>query len=184
MRLPLLAALALGWLTVTAAAAQTASPTHTVFLLGNTAQGRLPTARPRPPRHVLEQQTTPFTVVHLGDIVANEGLAAKKDMALSTQEKGRADTLIALVRGLPLGRIYFVPGDKDWANSGRDGLKAVRRLAKYIEKQLPGQNAFVLTNGCPGPEVVDVAPVVETLAFSGSYQVSPENSAVRPGLPY
>jgi hypothetical protein len=114
----------------------------------------LPTTRLQQLRQVLEQQKTPFTVVHLGDIVGNEGLASKKDSVLSEQEKTRADAFINLVKGLPLGKIYFVPGDKDWANSGRQGLKAVRRLENYIEKQLPGQNAFVPTNGCPGPEVV------------------------------
>ncbi|TDN37172.1 hypothetical protein E4631_06980 [Hymenobacter sp. UV11] len=180
MRLPLLPALALGWLTFTAAAAQSTSPAHTVFLLGNTAQGRLPAARLRQLRRVLEQQATPFTVVHLGDIVANAGLASKKDTALSTQEKGRADTLLALVRGLPLGKIYFVPGDKDWANSGRDGLKAVRRLEKYIEKELPGQNAFVPTGGCPGPEVVDVAPLVRLVALNTPWFTHPYDKPEAP----
>ena len=173
MRLPLLAALAFCWLTVTSVFAQTAPPAHTVFLLGNTAQGELPTARLRLLRQVLEQQRTPFTVVHLGDIVGNEGLASKKDTALSQQEKSRADAFIGLVQGLPLGKIYFLPGDKDWANSGRDGLKAVRRLEKYIEKQLPGQNAFVPTNGCPGPEVVDVAPLVRLVALNTPWFTHP-----------
>jgi hypothetical protein len=153
--------------------AQTGAPAHTVFLLGNTAQGELPSARLRLLRQVLEQQKTPFTVVHLGDIVGNEGLASKKDTAFSQQEKSRADAFINLVKGLPLGKIYFVPGDKDWANSGRDGLKAVRRLEKYIEKELPGQNAFVPTNGCPGPEVVDVAPLVRLVALNTPWFTHP-----------
>ncbi|RYY10062.1 MAG: hypothetical protein EOO36_21210, partial [Cytophagaceae bacterium] len=142
-------------------------------MLGNTAKGDLPTARLQALHQALARQTTPFTVVHLGDIVANEGLAAKKDTALSQAEKGRADALIALVKGLPLGKIYFVPGDKDWANSGRAGLKAVRRLEKYIEQQLPGQNAFLPTNGCPGPEVVDVAPLVRLVALNTPWFTHP-----------
>ncbi len=167
------ALLAAGWLISTPILAQTAQPAHTVFLLGNTAQGELPAARLRLLRQALEQQKTPFTVVHLGDIVSNEGLASKQDSALSQQEKGRADALINLVKGLPLGKIYFVPGDKDWANSGRNGLKAVRRLEKYIEKELPGQNAFVPTNGCPGPEVVDIAPLVRLVALNTPWFTHP-----------
>ena len=153
--------------------AQTTPPAHTVFLLGNTAQGALPTARLQQLRQVLAQQQHPFTVVHLGDIVGNEGLAASQDTALSQPEKSRADALIGLVRGLPLGKIYFVPGDKDWANSGRNGLKAVRRLEKYIEHQLPGQNAFVPTGGCPGPEVIDVAPLVRLVALNTPWFTHP-----------
>ena len=154
-------------------AAQTTPPAHTVFLLGNTAQAKLPANRLKLLRTKLEQQTGPFTVVHLGDIVANEGLATKRDTAVSQQARERADELIALVKNLPLGKIYFLPGDKDWANSGPAGLKAVRRLEKYIEKQLPGQNAFIPTNGCPGPEVVDVAPLVRLVAINTPWFTHP-----------
>jgi len=153
--------------------AQLVAPAHTVFLLGNTAQADLPTEHLRLLRQALEQQTGPFTVVHLGDIVSNTGLAAKGDSAQAQAERRRADALIALVKGLPQGKIYFLPGDKDWANSGPAGLKAVRRLEKYIEKQLPGQNAFIPTNGCPGPEVVDVAPLVRLVALNTPWFTHP-----------
>lgn len=149
------------------------APAHTVFLLGNTARADLPTARLKLLRQALEQQTGSFTVVHLGDIVSNAGLAAKGDTALAQAAQARADALIGLVKGLPQGKIYFLPGDKDWANSGPDGLKAVRRLEKYIEKQLPGQNAFLPTNGCPGPEVVDVAPLVRLVAINTPWFTHP-----------
>lgn len=73
-------------------------------------------------------------MVHLGDIMGNTGLATQGDTALAEATRTRADVLVTLVKGLPLGKIYFLPGDKDWANSGPTGLKAVRRLEKYIEK--------------------------------------------------
>ncbi|MBD2767987.1 hypothetical protein IC235_08785 [Hymenobacter sp. BT664] len=165
--------LAASLLITSSAAAQSPSPAHTVFLLGNTAQANLPAGRLQLLRQTLEQQTAPFTVVHLGDIVGNTGLAAKGDTALAQAERSRADALIGLVKGLPLGKIYFLPGDKDWANSGPAGLKAVRRLEKYIEKQLPGQNAFLPTNGCPGPEVVDVAPLVRLVAINTPWFTHP-----------
>jgi len=172
MRLPFLSALVALGLTISASA-QTALPAHTVFLLGNTAQADLPTTRLKLLRQTLEQQAGPFTVVHLGDIVGNTGFVAKGDTALAQATRTRADALIALVKGLPQGKIYFLPGDKDWANSGRDGLKTVRRLEKYIEKQLPGQNAFIPTNGCPGPEVVDVAPLVRLVAINTPWFTHP-----------
>ena len=31
------------------------------------------------------------------------------------------------------GKLIFTPGDKDWNNSGRDGLKSVRRLEEQVE---------------------------------------------------
>ncbi len=166
--------LAAGLLLAGPAPAQTAPPpAHTVFLLGNTAPGDLSPTRLQAFRRTLAQQTGPFTVVHLGDMVGNHGLASKKDTADFARAKARADALIGLVKGLPLGKIYFLPGDKDWDNSGPDGLKAVRRLEKYIEKQLPGQNAFVPSNGCPGPEVVDVAPLVRLVAINTPWFTHP-----------
>ena len=173
MRSIFLSALLASGLAAGTLSAQTIPAAHTVFLLGNTAQADLPPARLKLLRQQLEQQTGPFTVVHLGDIVGNTGLVAKGDTALAQAERDRADALIALVKGLPQGKIYFLPGDKDWANSGRDGLKAVRRLEKYIEKQLPGQNAFIPTNGCPGPEVVDVAPLVRLVAINTPWFTHP-----------
>ncbi|GAB2969338.1 metallophosphoesterase [Hymenobacter coalescens] len=143
---------------------QSVPAAHHVYLLGNTA-GPVPEARLQALRRTLEQETTPFTVVHLGDIVGNEGLSDKQDTTRAGLET-RANALLALVRGLPNGRIYFVPGDKDWNNSGRDGQKSVRRLEKYIEQQLGGQNAFIPSNGCPGPEIVDVAPLVRLVALN------------------
>ncbi|RSK50350.1 BamA/TamA family outer membrane protein [Hymenobacter rigui] len=152
--------------------AQSAAPAHTVFLLGNTATAELPTGHLQALRRTLEQQTGPFTVVHLGDIVGNEGLGSAKDSSQAGQT-ARADALIALVQGLPNGKIYFLPGDKDWANSGPDGLKRVRRLEKYIEDKLPGQNAFLPTGGCPGPEIVDVAPLVRLVAINSPWWTHP-----------
>ena len=173
MRLQFLSALAALGLSAGPLAAQTTPAAHTVFLLGNTAQAELPAARLKLLRATLEQQTGPFTVVHLGDIVGNTGLAAQSDSTLAQSARNRADELIALVKGLPQGKIYFLPGDKDWANSGPTGLKAVRRLEKHIEQQLPGQNAFIPTNGCPGPEIVDVAPLVRLVAINTPWFTHP-----------
>ena len=162
----------LGLVTALPLLAQQAPPAHTVFLLGNTATAELPASRLQALRRTLEQQTGPFTVVHLGDIVGNQGLGSAKDSSQAGQT-ARADALIALVQGLPNGKIYFLPGDKDWANSGPDGLKRVRRLEKYIEDKLPGQNAFVPTGGCPGPEIVDVAPLVRLVAINSPWWTHP-----------
>jgi hypothetical protein len=113
--------------------ARSAPPAHAVFLLGNMATAELPTRHLQALRRTRKQQTGPFTVVHLGDITGNNGLlGSAKDFSQAGQT-ARTDALIALVQGLPNGRIYFLPADKDWANSGPDGLKRVRRLDKYTE---------------------------------------------------
>lgn len=156
-----------------------ASPTHTVYLLGNTATTELPASRLQILRRALEQTSGTFTVVHLGDIVSSNGLGNKKDSA-RTGETERIDALLALVQGLPKGRIYFVPGDKDWDNSGPEGLKRVRRLEKYIEKQLGGQDAFLPSKGCPGPDIIDVAPNVRLVAINSPWWTHPYHKPEAP----
>ncbi|SNC64964.1 hypothetical protein SAMN06265337_1185 [Hymenobacter gelipurpurascens] len=158
---------------------QSVTPAHTVFLLGNTATAELPASHLQALRRTLEQQRGTFTLVHLGDIVGNEGLGSKRDSSQAGQT-ARADALIALVQGLPNGKLYFVPGDKDWANSGPDGLKRVRRLEKYIEDKLPDQNAFAPTGGCPGPEVIDVAPQVRLVAINSPWWTHPYEKTEAP----
>jgi hypothetical protein len=149
--------------------AQNQSAAHSVFLLGNTAGDAVSQAHLRALRQQLEQQKGPFTVVHLGDIAGNKGLKKEPE----AQTTARLDQLIGLVQGLPNGRIYFVPGDKDWDNSGPDGLKKVKRLEEYIEQKLPNQNAFLPTGGCPGPEIIDVAPNVRLVAINSPWWTHP-----------
>ncbi|MBC6609420.1 hypothetical protein H8B15_00710 [Hymenobacter sp. BT507] len=160
-------------------AQSSALPTHTVYLLGNTATAKLPTSHLQTLRRTLEQTPGTFTVVHLGDVVSNNGLGSKKD-SMRAGETERVDALIGLVKDLPKGRIYFVPGDKDWDNSGRDGLKRVRRLEKYIEKQLGGQDAFLPSNGCPGPDIIDVAPNVRLVAINSPWWTHPYHKPEAP----
>ncbi|WP_375435160.1 hypothetical protein [uncultured Hymenobacter sp.] len=164
---------AFGLATTSPVLAQTSTAaTHTVYLLGNTATADLPTTHLQALRKALEQQAGAFTVVHLGDMVGPQGLGTKQDSS-RTDETARIDALLALVKDLPNGKIYFVPGDRDWANSGPDGLKRVRRLEDYIEKRLPNQNAFAPTGGCPGPEVIDVAPNVRLVALNSPWFTHP-----------
>ncbi|SET50144.1 BamA/TamA family outer membrane protein [Hymenobacter actinosclerus] len=153
-------------------------PAHTVYLLGNTAGAELPARHLQALRRTLEGQTGPFTVVHLGDVVAAEGLGGKQDSSRTGQTE-RIDALIALVKGLPNGKLFFVPGDKDWDNSGPDGLKRVRRLEKYISKH-NGAHTFIPENGCPGPYIIDVAPQVRLVALNSPWFTHPYNKPEAP----
>lgn len=159
-------------------AQSTPAPDHKVFLLGNTAGANLPASHLNALRRTLEQQTGPFTVVHLGDVVSDEGLGNKQDSS-RTGQTARIDALLALVQGLPNGKIYFVPGDQDWDNSGPDGLKRVRRLEKYIEKH-NGKHTFIPEKGCPGPYIVDIAPLVRLVALNSPWFTHPYDKPEAP----
>ncbi len=94
-------------------------------------------------------EEAPFTLLHLGDIVKPGN---------PENWKSELDHIFKLVDGRENGQVIFTPGDKDWSNSGRGGLKTVRELEKLVESQKDGANIFLPSDGCPGPELVDLSP--------------------------
>jgi hypothetical protein len=142
---------------------------YPVYLIGNTATKSVPLENYTLLKQELDKETNPFTVVHLGDIALNNGWPE-----YPTQEQMvRLDQLIDLVKDNPKGKILFIPGDKDWNNSGKDGLKAVRRLEKYIQSKLPYKNGFVPGTGCPGPEIININPYLRIVAINSSWWMHP-----------
>lgn len=142
---------------------------YPVYLIGNTATKPVSPETFTLLKQELDQQTHDFTVIHLGDIFQNEGFPENP----TPDQTVRLDQLINLVKDNPKGRIIFLPGDKDWNNSGRDGLKSVKRLEKYINKQLPFKNGFLPGSGCPGPEILDVNSYLRIIAINSSWWMHP-----------
>ena len=97
---------------------------YPVYLIGNTATKPVSAETFTLLKQELDKQTHDFTVIHLGDIALNEGWPENP----SPDQMVRLDQLLNLVKDNPKGKIIFLPGDKDWNNSGREGLKAVKRL--------------------------------------------------------
>lgn len=93
--------------------------------------------------------TTSNTVVFLGDNIYHHGLPAEGDKDRKDMEL-RIDAQLNVVKDFK-GNVYFVPGNHDWNQSKKGGLAAVNRQEEYIEKKLPHPNAFLPSNGCPGP---------------------------------
>ena len=96
------------------------SVSHVVYLLGNTATSSIAEANLTAFQRELQSQTYPFSVVHLGDITANKGLTKRNQVKTDKQ-----DLLLQLANANPKGKMYLIPGDKDWDNSGPEGLSKV-----------------------------------------------------------
>ena len=43
------------------------------------------------------------------------------------------DPLFHMVKGRENAKLYFTPGDMDWDNSGKEGLRMVRELEEQVE---------------------------------------------------
>ena len=78
-----------------------------------------------------------------------------------------------LVKDKKNGRLFFTPGDKDWNNSGSDGLEVVRKLEKEIEIRQEESNIFMPSHGCPGPEIVDLSPHLRLIVINTQWWLHP-----------
>jgi len=135
-----------------------------VYLIGNTATRDINISHLSGLKAHLSTEKNPFSLVHLGDIL--------KPGQLENPIAG-IDHFFDLVAGCKNGQLYFTPGDKDWNNSGIDGLKVVRELEKQLEFQQEGSNIFLPSKGCPGPEVVDLSPNLRLIAINTQWWLHP-----------
>ncbi|MDX5346322.1 MAG: hypothetical protein LPK19_03665, partial [Hymenobacteraceae bacterium] len=123
----------------------------------------------------LGSQQQPFTVLHLGDVVANQGLSETP----TQQEQEKLSKWLDLLKSAG-NNFYFVPGDKDWANSGEGGLKAVKQLEKYLEGQTGRKNVVLQQKGCPGPEIIDLGHNLRIIAINSQWWMHPNQKPEEP----
>lgn len=121
----------------------------TIVLIGDAGQltkGRQPVVEAARKKVVMDKNTT---IIYLGDNLYKTGLP---DNALPTYDIAKAplDSQILIAGKAPVN-VYFIPGNHDWANGGRNGFQSILRVQNYIDvlgnkyvRQLP-------RNGCPGP---------------------------------
>lgn len=93
-------------------------------------------------------------VVYLGDNLYPNGLPDSTDPWRPEAER-RLDAQVAVLRNSG-ARGVFVPGNHGW----REGWEAVRRQDRFIARAGGGRTALRPTDGCPGPDVYDVDPVL------------------------
>ncbi|RZM11455.1 MAG: metallophosphoesterase, partial [Pedobacter sp.] len=149
----------------------------TIVLIGDAGQltnGRQPVVNAVQKLIPLNKKTT---VVYLGDNLYKTGLP---DDALPTYDIAKAplDSQIMIAGKSPV-KVYFIPGNHDWANGGRNGYESILRVQNYIDilgnkyvTQLP-------RDGCPGPEEVKITDDVTLVIMDSQWWIQ-END--KPGV--
>ena len=61
------------------------------------------------------------------------------------------------------GKVYALPGAREWSNGGPQGKRAVRIWESYLETQLDFGDIIKPDNGCPGPEEIQLTEDVVLL---------------------
>jgi hypothetical protein len=118
-------------------------------------------------------------LVVLGDNLYNTGLAAKGAPGRAQDER-RLDGQLYVAEQYK-GRVFFIPGNHDWDNSGKEGLAKIRRQEQYIEQKLNRGNTFVPDNGCPGPYVQELSDELVFIGLDTQWWLHKEEKPYGPG---
>lgn len=91
------------------------------------------------------------TVLYLGDNLYLEGLPDEQQYGLYSELRAVLDSQVKINRGTD-AKVYFIPGNHDWNNSGRDGMSAVMRQQTLVEQLgRDSKVSFEPRDACPGP---------------------------------
>ncbi len=107
------------------------------------------------------------TVVYLGDNLYKTGLP---DNSIPNYAIAKAplDSQIRITKD-PATNIYFIPGNHDWANGGRNGFESIIRVQSYID--ILGSNSVKMLprDGCPGPEAVKITDDITLIMMDSQW---------------
>ncbi|MEO7265607.1 MAG: metallophosphoesterase [Ferruginibacter sp.] len=117
------------------------------------------------------------TIVFLGDNLYKTGLP---DNALPTYDIAKAplDSQIHITGDIK-SQVYFVPGNHDWANGGKNGYESVIRVQSYIDLLSNNYVKMYPRDGCPGPVEAKITDDI-TLVMMDSQWWLHEND--KPGI--
>lgn len=126
----------------------------TIVLIGDAGQltnGRQPVVHAVQTHIPLNKKTT---VIYLGDNLYKTGLP---DNMLPTYQIAKAplDSQIMIAGKSPVN-VYFIPGNHDWANGGKNGYESILRVQNYIDVLGDKYVTQLPRDGCPGPVEVKI----------------------------
>lgn len=148
---------------------------YTTFFIGDAGEPNLTVQEPvlKLLETQLKKASDNSTVVFLGDNIYQHGLpdpseAEKRDIA---EQK-----LIEQLKFLKSyrGRVFFIPGNHDWAKSKAEGWEFLKNQEKFIEEYLGrDENVFLPDNGCPTPVEVPLSGDIVLICIDTQWWLHP-----------
>ena len=146
---------------------------HSVYLIGSTS-GEKHLSNLELLSDFLENQDETKSIIHLGDILNNNGLVNGQIFT----DNPKIECFNKLSSKSENG-LLFLSGDKDWDNSGLSGLHNVRALEDYITENVEN-SSFYISNGCPGPEIIDISDHIRLIIFNSAWWIHPFDKPIAP----
>lgn len=118
------------------------------------------------------------TVIYLGDNLYNYGLP-DEIMPSYSELKAILDSQINIAKGNK-AKVFFIPGNHDWANEALDGTKIVKRQGDYVNKSGNPNVHFYPEDGCPGPEEHPINDDITLVMYDSQWFIRKQGT--KPGL--
>jgi len=141
---------------------------HSVFLIGDAGKDTSANQNLR----TLGFEISRFpesTIIFLGDNIYEDGLSGKDgSKKRGIQEKKILAQIDVVTQHT--GKVYFIPGNHDWAAGKWPGLKTMQRQAGFVEAEfkkgstIKNAKVYIPSSGLPGPEVEMLTPKIRMIA--------------------
>lgn len=150
----------------------------TILLIGDAGaltNGRHPVVDAAKKTVKMDEKTT---VLYLGDNLYKTGLPddAVPNFAVA---KAPLDSQIHITRGNTKTKVYFIPGNHDWANGGKNGYQSILRVQSYIDILGNSLVKMLPRDGCAGPEEVKINDDVTLVMMDSQWWLHEED---KPGV--
>ncbi|MEO6540151.1 MAG: metallophosphoesterase, partial [Ferruginibacter sp.] len=154
-----------------------------IILIGDAGQltnGRHPVVSGARRSVIFDKKTT---VIFLGDNLYKTGLP---DNSLPTYDIAKAplDSQIHIAQNTDV-KVYFVPGNHDWANGGSNGYESILRVQSYIDVLGDKNVAMYPRDGCPGPVEVKINDDITLIMMDSQWWLhEKEKPGIESDCPY
>ncbi len=117
------------------------------------------------------------TIIFLGDNLYDIGLPDIYHKGYN-QAKAALDSQITIARNKD-ARVFLIPGNHDWNNSGPGGEEAIIRQQEYVDASGYKNVKFYPEGGCPGPVEVQISDDVVMIIMDSQWWLHPFD---KPGI--
>ncbi|MGK0366130.1 MAG: hypothetical protein ACI85O_003201 [Saprospiraceae bacterium] len=139
--------------------------TQHVFLLGNLEEVAANSPVFLELKNIIGGEVGDKTLLFNGDFIDEEGIGK----TLTETEKAKINGLLQLANSA--NQSVFVPGDREWDNGGKSGLKKVQALQAFFNEKNQDDIHIAPENGCLGPEVIDIGTNLRIVAINTQWWV-------------
>lgn len=134
---------------------------HRIYLLGNAAD--IP-ADATFTRHLIDElraSEKPFTLLLNGDLT-QPGADPEQPLPADSPVL----RILEAVEDMSLGQVIILPGDRDWNDSRKAGLKQAIGLEKQIKRMDLERTIWPIKRGCPGPKRIELSENLVMIAMN------------------